>query len=321
MSNTLILVGVVLLVILVLASSRRKKPDAKPGASDNSHIESPAGEEMDADKLRVRVKLPTGEKGTVEKLFSDGKAYVRFDPKPGEPDKRMYAGSPEKTHALAELLQVPPQDRDAQWNKAFFDNVADANLRGDFEQPIIGPDSFPYFRLSSPEPNKLYKAWVIRHILPNLLEHGYGVAINLEKGEPDWVFSYGDIVNYAVYGAFDARDDQFEAYDDSAQSEEIPEGETVQIGAPSPQLLPPPVRAMLRRFLEAHDFPAKAMLMNRGANPQAGRKGGLSLVFPIPQNIEPDSEMAQYVFRALPWFLPRHYTVVWMREDERFTEL
>ena len=277
-------------------------------------------EVVEMEGVLMRITLPTGEKGTVEKLFSDGKAYVRFDPKPGEPDERLYSGSPEKTLALAELLRVPLRDRGEQWSKAFFDNVVDANLCGDFE-PIIGPDGFPYFRFSLPEPNKPCQAWVIRHVLPNLLEHGYGVAINPDKDEPDWVFSYGDIVNYAVYGAFDARDGRFEVYDDNVLRGEFAEGETIQVGAPSPQLLPPPVRANLRRFLEAHDCLPKVMLMNRKADPQTGRKGGLSLVFPIPRNIDLESKAAQYISRALPWFLPRHYSVVWMQESEDFVEL
>ena len=271
--------------------------------------------------LNERMKNSSVEDKTKVKAFPDGRTHLRFDSKPDKPSMSLYPGSSEKTRVLRELLRVPLPDRGGQWVRALFNNVVDARLCGDFERPITGPDGFPYFRLSSSEPNEPSQAKVIRYILPYLLEHGYGVALDPDKGDPDWVFSYGDIVNCAVYGALDARDDQFEADDDDVLSSELAKGRTGRVGTPSSQLLPPPVRTNLRRFLEAHGFSPRIMLMDRKPDPQSGRKGGLSLVFPIPQMIEPNSEMAQYVFRAVSWFLPRHYTVAWMREDEKFVEL
>ena len=271
----------------------------------------------------LRVELPTGEKGTVESITHDGLLRVTLD---GNEDKQKYMGDPEKTEIVYGLLGVPHEERDDQWGEALLANLADANMDGgSSSRPVEmeGPDGFPYICLSSPEPNKVYRAWVIRHILPNLLEDTCGVVINPGKGQPDWVLSFGDIVNFHLNGAFRTDDDRFDKFDDCAPaSEEVGEGgESVLEGDPSPDMLPPQVRAVLRRFLEAYDFPPKVKLMHREAKPEAGRKGGLSLIFPFTEKNEQDAKTIQYVSRAVRWFLPRHYSVLWMRGDEGFYDL
>jgi hypothetical protein len=63
------------------------------------------------------------------------------------------------------------------------------------------------------------------------------------------------------------------------------------------------------------------MLMHREANPKAGRAGGLSLVFALTDEIIQDEEKYQYVVRAVHWFLPRYYLLLWKQEDESFVGL
>ena len=265
---------------------------------------------------------PTKEGAPPDGVFMDdkGNVSIRLAALPGEEDRKQFAGDPKKTHLVHELLKVPHEERDKQWYRTFLDNVADANFYCDeSSQPVDGPDGFPYLSLASPEPGKIYQAWVIRHILPNLLDHGFGVVINSHKGRPDWVFSYGDIVNYHIYGAFDAVDERFEARDDAAPAHEMMEkGETVSVGEVSQGLLPSPVRDVLTRFLEAHQVSPKVLLMNRAPRPETRRKGGLSLVFPLPAGASEDDALLGYVTRALPWFLPRHFSVLWVREEDNW---
>jgi len=274
--------------------------------------------------IGTRITLPTGETGTLIGISPDGNVQISLDSKPGEEDRIKFAGDPEKTEIVDRLLEVPPEKRDSQWEEAFLANVVDANMDGGPDlQPkeIEGPDGFPYIRLDSPELNKPYRAWVIRHILPNLMEHALGVVINLEKGQPDWVFSFGDIVNLHLNGAFKSDDKRFEKYDpDAPDVEETREGQ-VQVIDPPPDILPPQVRAVLRRFLKAYGFPPKVMMIYREADPEMNRKGGLSLVFALTDEIIRNEQNLNYVYRAVPWFLPRYYSVLWMKESENFFEL
>ena len=282
--------------------------DASAGANGAGGAKASAG---------IRLS-PTKEGDPPDGVFVDdkGKVSISLAALPGEEDRKRFAGDPKKSHLVAELLEVSHEKRDEQWRKTFLDNVADVNFTCDFSsQPIDGPDGFPYFSLNSPEPNKMFQAWVIRHIVPNLLDHGYGVVINVGKEQPDWVLTYGDIVNFYLQGTFDAVDERFEPHDGAPVREIMEKGEKVSVGEVSEALLPPPVRAILTRFLKAYRIPPKAFLMHRNPNPESGRKGGLSLVFPLPPDADESDETLGYVTRALPWFLPRHYSILWMRDD------
>jgi len=277
--------------------------------------------------IEMRVTTPTGVTGRITRISSDGKTVqVMLDPKPGEEDLRQYAGDPEKTEIVHELLKIPPKERDAQWEEAVLASLPDANMDGgNGAQPvkIKGPDGLPYIRLDSPKLNIPYRSWVIRHILPNVLNNDCGVVINLEKEEPDWVLSYGDLVNIYLNGKYKHDDERFEKYGTDAPNEEVMAGgETVSEGEPSDIILPAQVRGALRRFLEAYGFPAKVKLMQRPPDLEAGRRGGLSLVFTFTDEImQNEEEKLQYVSRAISWYLPRYYSVLWTKDGENFVDL
>jgi hypothetical protein len=323
--STSILVGLCGLIFVAFFIFR-KQSNAKTGETDTEKLAEKTVKTTETQQevvsIETRIKLPTGEEGTVRAIGDNGYCSIAMDLKPGDdPERLKFAGDPDKSLLVWALLRTPPDERDEQWHKKFLDNVADANFRCDSEQPIDGPDGFPYLSLSSPETGKPFQVFVIRHIVPNLLNNGCGVVINVGKGNPDAVFTYGDIVNYYLHGAFDAVDDRFEVYDDDAPNEEKFGDQKIQVSDPSEQILPPPLRLFLRRFLHAYRLPPKVMLMNRAPNPEAGRKGGLSLVFPFTPEANKDAEVSQYVCRALPWFLPRHYSVIWMYEGDSFFDL
>jgi hypothetical protein len=225
-----------------------------------------------------------------------------------------------KTGMLVELCAVPHEQRDEAWVAAFFAHAGQACFCCEAPQVITGPDNFPYIRLTLPEPGQAFACHVIEQMIPqSILQEGFGVAVNPDKARPDWVFSYGDLVNYHLYGAFDARDDRFDA--GVPEEELLPENTRVQIGNPAPQILPPETRQVLRCFFEQAGVPAKVLLMSRNPDGETDRKGGLSLVFPFTPDSFNTREEYSYFQQSIGWFLPRHYSVISMAEDGNFYDL
>ncbi|MDR1888710.1 MAG: hypothetical protein LBQ81_04940 [Zoogloeaceae bacterium] len=201
-----------------------------------------------------------------------------------------------------------------------FANAGQASFCCEAPQVIEGPDSFPYVRLTLPESNKPFTCYVIEHMIPQfILQKGLGIVINPDKERPDWVFSHGDLVNYHVYGAFDARDARFDAGIPEVLT--LKEENRIQTGEPSLQLLPLETRQVLRHFFERAGIPAKVLLMSRASDEKTGEKGGLSLVFPFTPNSFNNQEEYEHCVQSIGWYLPHHYSVIGMAEDEYFYDL
>jgi hypothetical protein len=250
----LILAVVFYKLISAVLSARSKASNEKADQVDAEDGGDKAGKAIDEKAVELRVQLPTGEKGTVI-YMSPNVRQIAFDSESGEENIRKLGGDPEKTAIVIRLLEVPPEERDEHWNEAFLANLIDAGMDGGREGPreIEAPDGFHYICLDSPESGKTYTPQVIRRLIPAFLQDACGVAINVGKGQPDWVLFYGDIVNFYLNGEFRYDDDRFEKFDSPAPAtEEVAEGgEQVWVGDPSSDILPQQVRAALRRFLLA----------------------------------------------------------------------
>ena len=219
-----------------------------------------------------------------------------------------YLGDLAKTQIIESLCEVPKEDRDEGWRNQFCSNVPDASFACGDPQVLTGPDGFLYFQLELPEPQKEFQCYVIRHMKDDfLLREGYGVVINASKGEPDWVFSHGDIVNYHIAKEFYTVSDNWNL----PTREVIEEDEEVLIGQPSESFLPAATRTVVRKFLQGTGVnDAKILLMSRQ------RLQGLSqeLVFNLTPEKFAKKEQFDAIMRCLSWFLPRHYRYVSMPE-------
>ena len=107
-----------------------------------------------------------------------------------------------KTAELAGLFASPPDRRDGAWIGRFYAAVPDASLISFPSQVEAGPDSFPYFQLAMPDPGPM-TPFCVTHLLDYVLDKGFGIAIfgdsRRSKG-PEWVFTYGDLLSYSLYG-------------------------------------------------------------------------------------------------------------------------
>lgn len=218
-----------------------------------------------------------------------------------------YYGDLEKTAILTNLFEVAKENRDAEWNHEFLTHVAEASFACGNPQIIQGPDGFPYFQLETPMPNKPFQCYVISHMIPDfILERGIGIVINANTGQPDWVFSYGSLVNFASRGEFYTTGTSLQL----PKEETIGEHEDVLIGRPSEAFLPAAARTILRQFIEQQGIrDLKVALMSR--------KYGDEVLQELVTNLTPH-KTGENLYEALQshlqWFLPAHYSMVAMDE-------
>ena len=66
-----------------------------------------------------------------------------------------------KTQIITELLAIPQNERDADWQNNFLTNIQTASFTSSEQQIRTGPDGFPYFVLNTPEPLKPFSSFCI----------------------------------------------------------------------------------------------------------------------------------------------------------------
>lgn len=224
-----------------------------------------------------------------------------------------YLGDLEKTNELYDLVKVSADYRDGIWQRKFINNLEFASFECGDPQVITGPEGFPYFVLNLPKPNQSFQCYVIDKMKDDfLLELGYGVVIFSSDGEPDWVLSYGDILNLHLNKTF--YTEGYTPFSKQAEDEVITEKEEVMVGQPSEFILPTQARKHIKKYLlEKGVENPKILLMSRVIN---GDTGFLQeLVFNILPNQFKTEEEYRTVMKDLNWFFPHFYSYVGMSEE------
>lgn len=229
-----------------------------------------------------------------------------------------YQGDLEKTARIAKLFEVPRERRDASWTAEFNQNVVDASFQCTDPQVSRGPYGFYYFGLRLPEVGKPFRCFVLRHMVSDfLLKEGLGVLFEPQpEANPQWMFSYGDIVGFSLSGTFE-RPQETTPASSNASSKTVQNDEEVLIGQPSEALLPTPSRAALRRFLQAQGLKDPKVFLMMRCNPAGGVTQELIFNLGI-ENLETE-EKARAVGSWVSWFLPRGYSYA-SANEERFKQ-
>ena len=228
--------------------------------------------------------------------------------------KDIRADSDEKTTVLETLFAVPADKRDEGWKEAFLEAIADACLACRSTDAIEGADGFPYIHLHVSLPEKSLRKHTIRHLKDEiLLDGGYGVAIFSGEDEPVWLFSYGDILSFHLYGSFAAGNLRFASASDGKSFEQ---GEDILVGQPSATILPPEARKALGAFLRRHyPDPGIVLICRNGMSTH-------ELVLNCSRDKFDDEESYHSVMRGIGWFLPRGYVYRALTgEGRRFFDL
>ena len=200
---------------------------------------------------------------------------------------------------LQELVNVPDEARDHQWETDFFRAITQGNLKLVHEAPQKGPDGWPYLlgevTSDATEPANKIMQW--------LALKGVGLVINPRKDYPDYVFTYGMLWHFKETGLFYRTADEA-----PVGTVELSKGQGLHAGPPTPSYLPQYVRNILKQFfLDQNVLRPRILVMS------TDRKN-YDLAFSLESLGNPPTKEHQGVLEAISWFLPPHYSIVLVSE-------
>ncbi len=215
-----------------------------------------------------------------------------------------FLGDLEKTITINHLMSIPFAERDENWRNDFLLNICGANLKIGEPQVVMSDDGFPYINLQTVSTGESFQAYVIENQLDVLLQQGFGIIINPQNEQLDWVFSYGDLVNLKLSGEFYSKQTLFsptKSYLGIGKDEEI------LVGQPSENIFPYYLKAHIREFLQYSGVKLpKIMLIAR--NYQSEENVSQDLVFNITPAQFASEKDFNNIMNTLQWFLPKHYS-------------
>lgn len=213
-------------------------------------------------------------------------------------------GDLEKTIIINQLMDTPFSERDEQWRDHFLGHIDGANLKLGETEVAISRDGFPYIQLQTVTTDESFQAFVIKNQLDTVLEQGFGITINAHLDQPDWVFSYGDLVNHKLNGSFYT---DHSIFSDPKDYLGINKDEEILVGQPSEEIFPDFLRRQIREFLQYSGVKnPKIMLIARNYTDEARASQDLVFNF-IPVQFPSEKEF-NTVMNTIQWFLPKHYS-------------
>ena len=216
----------------------------------------------------------------------------------------------EQTQRLAELAPVPAQQRDQAWCDKVLAAAANASLASFNPQIQNGPDTFPYFQLALPNAGP-FTPFSIVHLTNHVLQAGAGVVIHssTERDQPPvWVFSFGDILSYSIFGDFKGDPKVY-------QHPRTPNKSAHEIlrAAPSEEYLPATARAAIGRFMRGpfrHPSPKIGLVEGESLNPRRSLMVNLRL-----SDYGGDRKKMDSAMHYLTWFIPKTYSIMPLPDD------
>lgn len=217
----------------------------------------------------------------------------------------------ESTSLISNLLDIKFSDRDEQWRDDFLANVSKASFCLAKPEVSLLSDGYPYLQFIQYIPSENRKAASITSSLEHILTEGFGVSIKTSINNIDWVFSYGDLVNFYLNNEFYTDESIFSKNTDNIK---IQEGESILVGQPSETILPPFVRSQLREYLLYSGIKSpKVMLIAK--NYENEELVSQDLVFNITPEHFKNKKQYYEVMHTIEWFLPKHYSFLGVEES------
>jgi hypothetical protein len=215
-----------------------------------------------------------------------------------------------QTQVLAELFDTPQEKRDAGWVERFYATVPDAPLMAFQPQVIRGPDGHPYFQLAIPDPGP-FEGDTVAQVLDHALLKGLGVVVWASSGRgdsPEWVFRYGDLLAYKLYGRFDDRSPEHLAREGGARRIETAEEHRYLVTDPGEDYLPSRTRELMLDYIRKvskHPAPKIRLMYDGALNPPKNL-----LLNITAYHFGGDQQKLADAMERLGWFLPPSYSMV-----------
>lgn len=205
------------------------------------------------------------------------------------------------TNQLESLLQTPDANRDQAWEENFLQSLGSAHFRILSPDPQNGPDGWPYLMVELTTDSNAEPALKVLHWLS---EKGIGLVINPQKEYPDYILTYGMVWSFRETGRF------LQPAPELAQRSEISKASIKHAGTPAPQYLPDYVRNIFRDFFRDQGVlsPRILVLSFDGTN--------YELAFSLESLGNPPESEYDGVAEALSWFLPAHYSILLLSEND-----
>ena len=208
-----------------------------------------------------------------------------------------------QTSTMLELLKAKDENRDVSWEDKFVEAFAHSKVDIENEEPITGPDGWPYLLVKSSET----AAESVPKVLEWLSDKGVGLALNAKEGSaPDYVFTYGMIWNYMQRGQFFLSLQQVEELGEVV----IEEGQEVMVGEPSEDYFPKYARSVFKQFLKDQEIEAAKLLV------MSPDEKHFDLCFSLESLGNPPEEEHEGILEAFSWFFPMHYSLMLISEEE-----
>lgn len=203
---------------------------------------------------------------------------------------------------LSKIIALPDDVRDEKWENNFFQALSQSHLEILTQEPQAGPDGWPYLFTGTGEG---IGTEPFQNILQWLSEKGVGLVLNPQKEFPDYVFTYGMIWHFKETGLF------FKEV--IPLKEGLVEFQVKDIkfaGEPSAEYLPQYVRNVIKEFfIQQGVLTPKFLAFSLDGN-------NYELAFSKESLGNPPENEHQGILEALSWFLPPHYQVILVSENE-----
>jgi hypothetical protein len=205
---------------------------------------------------------------------------------------------------ISDLLKISDNQRDQKWEDQFLTAFTQSNIQLLTEEPQMGPDSWPYMIVqtsqTSDESAQKLLQWVSTR--------GIGIVINPHKTFPDFVLTYGMIWHFRETGYFIRRN--LTKNINSTESSVQLDLSQANFADPTPEILPDYARKILKEFFIQQN------ILRPKISTAFWHDNNFDLVISLESIGNPPEADHPDIAEALSWFLPPHYSILFLSEKQ-----
>lgn len=214
---------------------------------------------------------------------------------------------------IKDLFLTPVDQRDYSWKIEFNNSIKKYNFTKIYPEIIEDEAGMKYLNLCLKDKESSNS---LDSFIDSCLENDVGIAVNGSKEKFDWIFSYGELLDYSINKMFYSETIS-EPYTGKVIDRYVNNREA-RIGQPSEKYLPENARKNIRNFLKTFYLENIQIALIWWLD-----NNKLTLAFNIvPEQFEnSDNQNLKSLLTFISWYLPNHYNIIFIRETEDFIQL